>query len=45
MVQLEGVEKAFVYFADDSAVILRCNQLLKGKESDSIEIFKISAGL
>lgn len=33
MAQSEGVEKAFVYFAADSAVVLRRSQLLKGKEA------------
>ena len=33
MAQKEGVQKAFVYFAADSAVILRNSQLLKGKEA------------
>ena len=33
MAQSEGVQKAFVYFAADSAVILRRGQLLKGKEA------------
>jgi len=33
MAQTEGVQKAFVYFAADSAVILRHSQLLKGKEA------------
>ena len=33
MAQAQGVQKAFVYFAADSAVILRRNQLLKGKEA------------
>ncbi len=33
MVQTEGVQKAFVYFAADSAVILRRNTVLKGKEA------------
>lgn len=33
MAQLEGVEKAFLYFAADSAVILRRSQVLKGKEA------------
>ena len=33
MAQTEGVQKAFVYFAADSAVILRRGQLLKGKEA------------
>lgn len=33
MAQSEGVQKAFVYFAADSAVILRKNHLLKGKEA------------
>ena len=32
MAQLEGVQKAFVYFADDSAVVQQRGQLLKGKE-------------
>lgn len=32
MAQTDGVQKAFVYFAADSAVILRRGQLLKGKE-------------
>lgn len=33
MAQSEGIGKAFQYFAADSAVILRKNQLLKGKEA------------
>jgi len=33
MAQSDGVQKAFVYFAADSAVILRHSQLLKGKEA------------
>lgn len=33
MAQKEGVQKAFVYFAADSAVILRHNKVLKGKEA------------
>jgi len=33
MAQKEGVQKAFVYFAADSAVILRRNTVLKGKEA------------
>ena len=33
MAQSEGVEKAFTYFAADSAIILRSNLLLKGKEA------------
>jgi len=33
MAQREGVEKAFVYFAADSSVILRGEQLIKGKEA------------
>lgn len=33
MAQSESVQKAFVYFAADSAVILRKGQLLKGKEA------------
>jgi len=33
MAQSDGVQKAFVYFAADSAVILRRSQLLKGKEA------------
>lgn len=33
MAQTEGVQKAFVYFAADSAVILRRNTVLKGKEA------------
>ncbi len=33
MAQREGVEKAFVYFAADSAVILRGDHLIKGKEA------------
>lgn len=33
MAQTAGVQKAFVYFAADSAVILRHSQLLKGKEA------------
>ena len=40
MAQTEGVEKAFVYFADDSAVILRGNQLLKGKEAIGLKYSK-----
>ena len=31
--QSEGIEKAFLYFAADSAMILRRNQLLKGKDA------------
>lgn len=37
MAQLEGVEKAFLNFAADSAVILRKGQLLKGKEAIHIQ--------
>jgi len=33
MAQEEGVQKAFVYFAADSAAILRRNKVLKGKEA------------
>jgi len=33
MTQEEGVQKAFVYFAADSAAILRRNKVLKGKEA------------
>lgn len=33
MAQSEGVQKAFVYFCDDSVVIIRRGQLLKGKEA------------
>jgi len=33
MAQYDGVQKAFVYFAADSAMILRHSQLLKGKEA------------
>ena len=33
MAQQEGIEKAFVYFAADSAVILRGDHLIKGKEA------------
>jgi len=33
MAQIEGVEKAFLHFAADSAVILRQNKLLKGEEA------------
>ena len=33
MAQLVGIEKAFIYFAADSAVILRGEQLIKGKEA------------
>jgi ketosteroid isomerase-like protein len=33
MARSDGVEKAFVHFAADSAVILRRNQLVKGKEA------------
>lgn len=33
MAQRAGVEKAFVYFAADSSVILRGEQLIKGKEA------------
>ena len=31
MAQSEGIQKAFFYFAADSAVLLRGNQLVKGK--------------
>jgi ketosteroid isomerase-like protein len=33
MAQSDGVEKAFLYFSADSAVILNRDKLLKGKES------------
>ena len=33
MAQSDGVQKAFVYFAADSAAILRQNKVLKGKEA------------
>jgi ketosteroid isomerase-like protein len=33
MAQSEGVEKAFLYFSADSAVILNRDRLLKGKEA------------
>jgi len=33
MAQTDGIQKAFVYFAADSAVILRRNTVLKGKEA------------
>ncbi|NEW83171.1 MAG: DUF4440 domain-containing protein [Mariniphaga sp.] len=37
MAQSEGVQKAFVHFAADSAVVLRKSQLLKGKEAIRIQ--------
>jgi len=33
MAQTEGVEKAFVYFAADSGIVLRRSLLIKGKEA------------
>ena len=33
MAQSDGVQKAFVYFAADSAAILRQNRVLKGREA------------
>lgn len=33
MAQTDGVQKAFVHFAADSAVVLRRSQLIKGKEA------------
>lgn len=43
MAQLVGIEKAFIYFAADSAVILRGDQLIKGKEAIRRKYASVSA--
>lgn len=45
MAQSEGIAKAFVFFAADSAVLLRKNKLVKGKASIQSQYASLPAGV